>query len=292
MKSWLNEPENLALREPPGWKTLQAFVAVDLALIIVHVVNRATVDYRFPRIDIELGLGEIYQYGKFAVLVAVMVDVSRRSHTWSPLLWSLVFAYLLVDDALGLHEALGAVFGRALDRPPGETSIQILANLTIAAGVAFDRPDRPPHPCAVTARLRDPDRRPGRVRDVCGWGGCAEPARCGHGAALIPRLDGGDRGGRRDAFSQPDGVVHLDDPERPADSQPAVEDERPELAVRPAVSYNLVSGPSRTGSFTVGEQRSRDRVRAPIVEPPPNDVLGEARQLCDPIATKTSPECA
>ena len=136
MKSWLNEPENLALREPPGWKTLQAFVAVDLALIIVHVVNRATVDYRFPRIDIELGLGEIYQYGKFAVLVAVMVDVSRRSHTWSPLLWSLVFAYLLVDDALGLHEALGAVFGRALDRPPGETSIQILADLTIAAGVA------------------------------------------------------------------------------------------------------------------------------------------------------------
>ena len=135
LRPWLSEPANLGLSRQPRWRWLVWLLAVDLALVVIPIINRATLDSRFLRIDIEFGLGEIYQYGKFILIAVIMADLARRSRGLSPLLWALVFAYLALDDALALHESIGANFARVLGSEPGAPGIQVLADLTVTAGL-------------------------------------------------------------------------------------------------------------------------------------------------------------
>ena len=200
LRPWLSEPVNLGLSRQPRWRWLVWLLAVDLALVVIHIINRATLDSRFLRIDIEFGLGEIYQYGKFILIAVIMADLARRSRGLSPLLWALVFAYLALDDALALHESIGANFARVLGSEPGAPGIQVLADLTVTAGLgvvvllAFkgggggdSRPSQRYGP-----RRRAPD-----IWHFRGRRRCARENRPGSGAPSGPWCFRGRRGGRR-----------------------------------------------------------------------------------------------
>jgi len=70
------------------------------------------------KIDVDWGYAEIYQYIKefFIALVLIIVASQRRRAIFA--VWSVFFAFLLLDDSLQFHERLGTHIGRLLDLEP------------------------------------------------------------------------------------------------------------------------------------------------------------------------------
>jgi hypothetical protein len=87
-----------------------------VALHVLHLVTPFFQDARFS-IELERGFGETYQYVKayWAALLLLLLGLGHRSALY--LAWSLVLAFLLVDDAFMVHETLGARLGPALVLP-------------------------------------------------------------------------------------------------------------------------------------------------------------------------------
>ncbi len=61
------------------------------------------------------GFPEIWQYGKEAAIVALLIGSYRRVRSPVHLAWATTFAYFLIDDSLEVHETLGDIVASALD---------------------------------------------------------------------------------------------------------------------------------------------------------------------------------
>ena len=88
---------------------LVALVLVDLVLIALHIVAGATMD-KIPallNIAFDFSLGEIFTYGKWAVIVVLLWSVSRRSGNPALMSCAVLFAVMLADDSLQIHERFG-----------------------------------------------------------------------------------------------------------------------------------------------------------------------------------------
>lgn len=135
LQTWLGGPATLGLSQRPRWSILGFFVAADAALIVIHVVNVVTIKTQFLRINVEFGLGEIFQYGKFLVISFAMALLARRSRQVGPALWGLIFAYLAADDAFAIHEAFGRSLARWWGLEEGAIISQVGAGLTLGVVV-------------------------------------------------------------------------------------------------------------------------------------------------------------
>ena len=136
LRTWLGDAATFGLSQQPRWSILGVFMAADLTLIATHIVNVLTVKLPFLMINLEFGLGESFQYGKFLTIAFVMVVLVRRSRQAGPALWGLIFLYLAADDALALHEAIGRDLARRWGLADGATISQVSAGLALGLAIA------------------------------------------------------------------------------------------------------------------------------------------------------------
>lgn len=99
---------------------LISLLFLDLAFILLHIVV-ATTDWlpSLPKLLIseDRGYAEKFQYLKLLIVVLGLgwLAVQRRSRIFFA--WSMIFLYILLDDALTIHERGGGVLDRTLQLP-------------------------------------------------------------------------------------------------------------------------------------------------------------------------------
>lgn len=99
-----------------SFKTLFiAFVAIDLGFILLNIL--AVVAHHLSLIDTvpealritqDGALPEEFNYLKWLIIVVSLAWLALRDHWLAPFGWALVFAMILADDSLQLHEQFGA----------------------------------------------------------------------------------------------------------------------------------------------------------------------------------------
>jgi len=150
------------LRTPPARRVTAALLVVDLALVGMHVVRLRLGGHELLSLETDRGAGEYFQYLKLATACVLIVRLARRSTTPRHLAWLPLYAYFLLDDALGIHEHGGELVAAALGRrsPPGWFG-QLHGELTVSAvaGVFLS------FPCYVAYRSGD-DRSRRIFRDL------------------------------------------------------------------------------------------------------------------------------
>lgn len=104
LKSWISDPD---ARNATTFLVL--LLAIDLAFIFLYFVIYLTDLMNNPLFSLEKDRGypEIYQYIKAFWIVILLVLVLSKTRLIGYAAWSLLFLYLLLDDALGIHESFG-----------------------------------------------------------------------------------------------------------------------------------------------------------------------------------------
>lgn len=89
------------------------FLCADIAFILLHLSNRLLDS---PNVLFYLnkdgGYPELFQYIKEYWVAIALFAVSWRTREWIYGAWSLLFTYLLCDDALAIHERVGEAVER------------------------------------------------------------------------------------------------------------------------------------------------------------------------------------
>ena len=95
---------------------LLLLVAADLLFVAAHLVHVYTPYLPGPLSSLERDRGhaEHFQYVKLLWLVMLFAGLALRQRSLVHGAWATVFAYLLVDDALSIHETYGAAVADAL----------------------------------------------------------------------------------------------------------------------------------------------------------------------------------
>jgi hypothetical protein len=121
-------------------RVLLLFVLADLAFIVAHVLHNHTAWLPSPRLSIEQdrGYAELFQYFKEFSIVLLLAGYAQRKRSLLLAAWSLLFVYVLADDAFALHETWGRVIAQHYGFIPmlGLRSVDFgeLAVTTLAGG--------------------------------------------------------------------------------------------------------------------------------------------------------------
>lgn len=116
------------LRAPCApWTLLTLLLAVDAFFIVLHHIGIWGVGGvpapnwlhapRF-RVDVDWSYGEGFGYLKLLLVIGLLFHLRRR-YGLSAVVWSLVFGYVLLDDAFTVHEHYGALLTGWLTLTPG-----------------------------------------------------------------------------------------------------------------------------------------------------------------------------
>lgn len=97
-------------------RLLMILVAIDLLFLVIHASH---VRFDVPGsglwlISRDRGFPEIFQYLKAAGAAAVLVRCFTENRSPVCLAWSVIFTYLLLDDALEVHETAGEALADSL----------------------------------------------------------------------------------------------------------------------------------------------------------------------------------
>ena len=94
----------------PARCLLLLLIATDVVFVLLHVVyaNTTLLPSMFA-LDRERGHAEVFQYIKFYWLVLMMAGLWWRTRAPVYLGWAVLFGFLLLDDALQLHERIGEI---------------------------------------------------------------------------------------------------------------------------------------------------------------------------------------
>lgn len=89
----------------------------DLIFVILHVLYIYTDFLISPLFSLkeDLGYAEIYGYFKWLGIVILLISLTKKSTNQRYLSWSLLFFYLLCDDAFSIHEKSGYHLSILLD---------------------------------------------------------------------------------------------------------------------------------------------------------------------------------
>lgn len=121
-----------------GLVVLLLLFAVDLAFAAIHLVHTLTDSLSDPRFSLahDQGYSEIFQYVKMFVVVILLAALWWQSRQPVYAAWTVLYAYLLGDDALQFHERGGAALADILGFTPkfGLRAVDF-GELTISAGV-------------------------------------------------------------------------------------------------------------------------------------------------------------
>lgn len=88
---------------------LGCLVALDVLFSFLHVAKEFTLllDIQFFSLTEDQSLPEIYQYLKFLSIIILLALLSKKEQETSYFAWVTLFVYLLLDDAIQIHETLG-----------------------------------------------------------------------------------------------------------------------------------------------------------------------------------------
>lgn len=134
-----NPVELLTTRQQVGLLFL-LFLGADLCFIVLHTINSLTPLWNNPLLNIEkdAGYSEIYQYLKYFWVSLLFLGIAVRNRTLPPVAWAFVFAFLLADDSLGLHEQMGGTIAQHLDfAPPWGLRLQDIGEVIYALCAAL-----------------------------------------------------------------------------------------------------------------------------------------------------------
>ncbi len=115
------QPERPATITVPGrwWLLPLLLLAADLVLMGIHFASHYVPALKQPRLMVsnDWSYGEMLQYVKELAIAAIFVTLYLRRRAGLLLVWAALFALLLLDDALSLHENAGAMIRRGLELP-------------------------------------------------------------------------------------------------------------------------------------------------------------------------------
>ncbi|MGE0230366.1 MAG: hypothetical protein AB7S46_01135, partial [Flavobacteriaceae bacterium] len=101
---------------------LSLLLLVDLAFVLAHILL-AALDLHRPlhhwlNIERDRSIPEFFMYGKWTASLLACAYSSVRDRSSLYMVWSLLFAYFLLDDSFQIHERLGAALVTALKLAP------------------------------------------------------------------------------------------------------------------------------------------------------------------------------
>ena len=108
------------LRDASHWWFLLLLVIADLAFIASHLLLQLTpiIDSGLYSLVRDRGYPEVFQYIKELWIIVLLLSVYLKTRAGGYVAWSLLFGYLLFDDAMQIHEKLGGVIGAHLHLVP------------------------------------------------------------------------------------------------------------------------------------------------------------------------------
>ncbi|MBK8985151.1 MAG: hypothetical protein IPM39_03575 [Chloroflexi bacterium] len=126
LTTWIThkERESAAVKQtavlPWSARLLVALIAGDVLFLLAHflLVFTPLLTSGSFYLDVDGGYPEWVQYLKFGSLAALMALLFRRQRAPLYLFWLALFAYLLLDDALRLHEVAGLWLAETAVLPP------------------------------------------------------------------------------------------------------------------------------------------------------------------------------
>lgn len=152
--------ERSAFLDRSDWvaQVFYLFLATDISFIALHLIYLHThlITNEAFSLETDRGYSEIFQYIKEYWAALVLAALAWRKQSSLYLIWSLLFAYLLLDDALQIHETVGGIlntkfaFPALFDLRPkdfGELAVSGAASAFFVTGIALayrsaDRPSR------------------------------------------------------------------------------------------------------------------------------------------------------
>ena len=137
---------------------LSIFLLLDFIAFGAHILTWGLVEWGFISnkpaffdITLDVGLGELLNYGKWTMVVGASWVLWRRAREPMVLALGAVFGLILADDSLRLHEQLGSVLSNGWDgwlgiraQDYGEMAVWALMGLPVLAalGLGFLRSSR------------------------------------------------------------------------------------------------------------------------------------------------------
>jgi hypothetical protein len=105
---WLSISAAHSIRRFANPRLLVLLLSADCAFLLLHVLNgwSASPNDLFW-LGTDGGYAEVFQYIKEASIAVMLVTVAWRTRAGIYAAWALLFAYLLCDDALRIHESVG-----------------------------------------------------------------------------------------------------------------------------------------------------------------------------------------
>jgi len=99
-----------------GRYRLLYLLGIDATLIALHAARYVipSLNVGYLSIQEDHSLGEFFQYAKELLIALAIFQVARLKHNRSYLVWTLLFIYLLLDDAMRIHDQAGLAIGHAL----------------------------------------------------------------------------------------------------------------------------------------------------------------------------------
>ncbi|MDJ0703373.1 MAG: hypothetical protein QNJ46_08840 [Leptolyngbyaceae cyanobacterium MO_188.B28] len=94
--------------------------SADLIFIFLHLLHvfSSILKNNLFSISIDFGYPEVYQYIKEFWMIILMFFIFFKSRQIGYFIWSILFVYLLCDDALQIHEKVGSIIASNLDFNP------------------------------------------------------------------------------------------------------------------------------------------------------------------------------
>lgn len=117
---------------------LIVLVLIDLVVIGLNFYNSWIPDDQwseFLAIGSDNSIGEYIQYVKWLLITVLFVSIGIKRSDLNYLSWALLFAYLLADDSLGLHENIGEYLVQFMNFIPsmGGLRLQDIGELLVSA---------------------------------------------------------------------------------------------------------------------------------------------------------------
>ncbi len=126
---------------------LLLLLAVDLAFVFLHfLLLEGVIDNTLFSLERDRGYPEFYQYIKTLSIAILLLSVLTKTKVIGYGVWSLLFVYLLLDDALSMHESYGRYVATTMALAPaiglraqdfGELAVSVIAAALFLSPLAW-----------------------------------------------------------------------------------------------------------------------------------------------------------
>lgn len=112
--------KNLLARwaDRPTLQLVLIFVLLDAVVVTcAWLFETGALESRFFKFGRDRGLGEFIEYGKFALIIYMLLEIWRQTSEPVMRAWMILFAVMLADNAIGIHEEVGELIVTYFELP-------------------------------------------------------------------------------------------------------------------------------------------------------------------------------